>query len=64
MHTEAVNARVFDMTPVTENPQLHVTVHHVTRVLQEGRGATGKREKKQNRNRTIKREVHKKRDDK
>lgn len=38
MHTEPVKARVFDVTPVRENSQLHKPKHLVTGVLRESRG--------------------------
>lgn len=34
MHTEAVKACIFHMTPVGEDAQLHKTIHHVTGVRQ------------------------------
>lgn len=33
MHTEAVKTRIFHMTPVTEDAQLHISIHHVTGAL-------------------------------
>lgn len=39
MHTEAVKTRIFHMTPVSEDAQLHKSIHHVTGVLR-GEGGT------------------------
>lgn len=35
VHTEAVKTRIFHMTPVTEDTQLHESIHHVTGLLHE-----------------------------
>lgn len=43
MHTEAVKTRVFHMTPVSEDTQLHKSIHHVTGALHEGGVGTGEK---------------------
>lgn len=35
MHTEAVNTCIFDVTPVSEDTQLHKSINLVTGVLRE-----------------------------
>lgn len=55
MHTEAVQTRVFNMAPVTEDTQLHNSINLVTGVLQEGTG--GKKRKREGEKNKIKRDI-------
>lgn len=50
MHAEAVKTRILDVTPVTENSQLHDSVNNVARILCEKRRKEkiGKKVKQQN----------------
>lgn len=50
MHTETVKTRILDVTPVTENSQLHDSVNHVARILCEAekKEKIGKKVKQQN----------------
>lgn len=43
MHTEAVKTRIFDVTPVAENSQLHKSVNHIAWILCGGEGSKVRR---------------------
>lgn len=48
MHTEAVKTRVFHVTPVSEDTQLHTSIHLIAGVLHEREGAQEEKENEKN----------------
>lgn len=49
MDPESVNTRVLHMAPVTEDTQLHESMHHVTRALRTGGGVCWRDRREKNR---------------
>lgn len=43
MHTKAVKTRIFNMTPVTEDAKLHISINLITRILHVGGGDRGEK---------------------
>lgn len=48
MHTEAVKTRVFHVTPVSEDTQLHTSIHLIAGVLHERERAQEEKENEKN----------------